>query len=160
MPLISSVCERTAERPANSASSKASTVRPMGVTKPMPLTRTGADAARAAEACEAPLLMGIPPPLLMRSSLLGAARWALMLPTVVCAGHALRVDHLAQALQRDAGFARVEPVFGNAQVEGVFHGEDELHQRERVEAEVRQRGGRRDGRALERSRSPGSWRCC
>jgi hypothetical protein len=50
MPFMASVCERTAERPANSASSKASTVRPMGVTKPMPLTRTGAEAARAAEA--------------------------------------------------------------------------------------------------------------
>ncbi len=122
--LISSVCARTAERPANSASSKASTVRPMGVTKPMPLTRTGAEAARAGRSGE----RGVGCTAAHAGGFGGLGSG--------CAAGTFRVDPPrtgAAAMPASRGSRRSS---GNAQVEGVFHGEDELHQRQRVEAEV------------------------
>src|SRR5436190_5815149 len=100
MPGRSSACARTAERPAKSASSKAASEQPSGLTTPAPLTATPSRRRASAGG-------GIAP---------GPRRDRL-------------VDQAGELLERDAGLARVEALLGDAHVEAVLDREYELHQR-------------------------------
>src|SRR6185369_3864241 len=53
------------------------------------------------------------------------------------------VDQRRELRERDAGLAGIEALLGDADVEAVLDREDELHQRERVEAELIERRCRR-----------------
>ena len=44
------------------------------------------------------------------------------------------LQHFAQALERDARLVRTEAVCGDAHVERVFNGDNEFHQRQRVQS--------------------------
>src|SRR6185437_10130494 len=111
MPGRSRARARTADVPANRAASNRSRSLPSGLTTPAPLTDTGTD----------------------RHSARGGAIFARL------GSHGL-VEQVGKTFEGDAGLARIEAVFRDADLEAIFHREDELHQGQRVEAEVLEGG--------------------
>src|SRR5580765_8332622 len=102
MPGRSRAWARTAERPAKRAASKAASVLPIGLTTPAPVRATGVPGLALGRCGIAPR-----------------------------PGRDRLVDQDRELLEGDAGLARVEALFGDADVEAVLDREDEFHQRQR-----------------------------
>src|SRR6185369_2331276 len=132
------------------ASKSAAATGTSGTSRPMRSTVRARTAERPAKTASAnaavPMPIGLTTPLPVTAT--GAA---LRLADDIAAR--LRrdrvVDQRRELRERHAGLARIEAFLGDADVEAVLDREDELHQRERVEAELIERRCRRHHRSVD-----------